>query len=277
MQFWSAEVTTAAPMTLTLDEGADSVYLYKVHVRNYTGSTLVQYRSGASAVSTALSPPSGTMTLSAAPAATSEVLAARVHNASSGTTTSATPGAGWTEVFDSDPFPGVSGLESQVRSNSTSPTVAWTNINDTNIGAEQLIGVALEIKAAGGVTNGPLVIVTPAAQVSALGAAVNLAVSASDPNGDSLTGSVPPGYQPVCRSIPPPLASSPARSRQPAHSIRLSEPPIQGGSVRNGDIRLDGQQRASQSQPDHRDAGGAKLGGRFCHLAQHVSFRSRWR
>ena len=315
VQIWSAEVTSAVPMTLTIDNGPDNVYLYMVHVRNYTGYNPASM-FGASVVNKTLSPPTGTMTLSAAPAATSEVLAARVHNASSGTTTSATPGSGWTEVFDSYPFPGVSGLESQARSNSTSQTVAWTNINDSNIGAEQLIGLALEVKSAGGVNNSPPAIFTPATQVSALGASVNLAVSASDPNGDSLTysafglpnglsiaagtgvisgtttaagsfsptvtvtdsgglfatatfswtvnstpvnrsptiatpaaqtsalgavvslgmsaadpdgdslTSVPLGCQPVYRSMPPP-ASSPARSQQPVHSIRLSEPPTQ--------------------------------------------------
>lgn len=186
LQVWSAEVGTGAPMTLTLDQGSDSVYLFMAQARNYTNYN-PSSKFGASVVNNALSEPAGAMTLSAAPAASSEVIAARIHNASFGTFTSATPGAGWAELYDQYPFATVTGLASQARSNSTSASVAWTDVNDAHIGAEQLLGLAIEVKASAAPVNHAPTIVTPAAQVSLLGASISLDVSASDPDGDTLT------------------------------------------------------------------------------------------
>lgn len=185
LQIWTARVATAQPLALTLDEGADNVYIYMLQVRNYTNFDAIS-PFGGSAVNTLLSQPAGTMTLSSAPAASSEVIAARVHNASSGAYSSATPGSGWTELYDQYPFSGVAGLEAQVRKNSTSSTVSWTDVNDTKIGAEELIGLALEIKASQGPVNHAPTIATLPAQSSLKDAVISLAISASDPDGDAL-------------------------------------------------------------------------------------------
>ena len=149
LQVWTAPVTTGVSMTITVDEGADSVYAYFVDVVDYTGYD-TSSPIGASVTNTALSEPTGPMTLSAAPASTSEVIAARVHNAAAIGFTAATPGSGWTELYDQFPYTGGAGMESQVRGGSTSTSIAWTNVNTTPVTAEQLIGLAIEIKQAPG-------------------------------------------------------------------------------------------------------------------------------
>lgn len=186
LQVWAAEVGTAAPMTLTLDEGSDSVYVYFAQVRNYA-SYNASSKFGGSVTSMTLSEPTGALTLSAAPAASSEIIAARFHNAAGFGVTSATPGAGWRELGDQYPFVGVCGLEGQMRGGSTSRQVAWTDVNDAHLGAEELIGLAIEVKAGTTSGNRPPAIVTPQTQISSLGATVSLAISASDPDGDVLT------------------------------------------------------------------------------------------
>jgi hypothetical protein len=89
------------------------------------------------------------MTLSSTPAATSITLAARAILQSSTDDTLATPGSGWLECIDQARSQGYGDLETQIRENSTSTSVAWTDVNDSNIGVNSgsPFGVAVEIKA----------------------------------------------------------------------------------------------------------------------------------
>jgi len=62
--------------------------------------------------------------------------------------TSAPPATGWLELFDQYPFFGVCGLEGQMRRGSTSAQVAWTDVNDAHLAAEELIGATLLLASA---------------------------------------------------------------------------------------------------------------------------------
>jgi len=95
----------------------------------------------------------GAMTLSGAPASSSYDYAARGIAQEDGTTDiTATPGSGWTEVYDVATVTGSEGsacLETQERTGSTSTSVAWTEINaNAQAVFGQALGVAIEIKMA---------------------------------------------------------------------------------------------------------------------------------
>ncbi len=96
----------------------------------------------------------GAMTLSGAPASGSYVYAARGIAQDGTTDITATPGSGWTEVYDVAAVSGSEGyacLQTQERTGSTSTSVAWTEINANSQAVfGQALGVAVEIKMAGG-------------------------------------------------------------------------------------------------------------------------------
>ena len=94
----------------------------------------------------------GAMTLSGAPASSSYVYAARGIAQDGTTDITATPGSGWTEVYDVATVTGSEGyscLETQERTGSTSTSVVWTEINaNAQAVFGQALGVAIEIKMA---------------------------------------------------------------------------------------------------------------------------------
>ncbi|MGH9252584.1 MAG: hypothetical protein ACRD0W_24165 [Acidimicrobiales bacterium] len=155
LRIFTAPVTTGASMTITAGSGGIDTQHYAVSVLAYTG-----YDTGTPTGATgtdfeALSPDdSQSFELSGAPASSSEVDAFwELDKDAAGTT----PGSGWTEI--SDLQTGTSGgLETEVRTGSTSTTVS---VVDTNTGGSifKFIAGAIEIIADGG--GGPPALTFP--------------------------------------------------------------------------------------------------------------------
>lgn len=145
-RMWTTPITTGASMTVTVSSwnrgGA------AVAVLDYTGYN-TSSPVGVTAGPTDIVDGAFSLTLSGAPATTSEVLG--IIAAAHGTTGafSVTPGTGWVEPFEVDSVAEVM-LEVESRSGSTSTTVSWA---DTNTGSDTYyssFGVAIEIKVAAG-------------------------------------------------------------------------------------------------------------------------------
>jgi hypothetical protein len=146
IRLWTAPVGTGASMTVTIDMGADSVDLFNVWIVDYTGYdpvTPIGVTGSFSLTSTPTGPKS--LTLSGAPAATSEVIGYLVRDDSSGSPTSS-PGATFTELVDVDTS-GHGGFEVEARSGSTSTTVDW-NVDDGTGFVLNAIALGFEIRAA---------------------------------------------------------------------------------------------------------------------------------
>jgi len=136
-------------MTVTLDCGARNIYFYFVHVVAYTGSNTSTPTGATATDSATVTNGAESLTLSAAPASDSEVIAARLLEASGAGTVLAAEGSGWTEVYDSsadDEY----GLESQIRTGSTSTDVPWVDIQNGTATIARGVALALEIMAAAG-------------------------------------------------------------------------------------------------------------------------------
>lgn len=118
---FTAPVTTGASMQLTIDAGAFNAYHYIVDAFDYTGYN-TSSPIGATASGYAHNPSSGvtTITLSASPNTSSEVLASL---AMGWDTTDLTAGTGWTQHYND--YVDFGRLQSQTRNNSSSATVQW--------------------------------------------------------------------------------------------------------------------------------------------------------
>lgn len=148
-RIWTAPVVTGSSMTVTIDSGANDIYVYQVHPYAYTG-----YNTGTPTGATATGSLTGitgsvSMTLSGAPASTSEVVALMALSPGNGTT-DATPGTGWTEIYESI-TDWDHGSQSQIRTGSTSTDVSWNAVNGASPSPSS-VQVAVEIleAAAGG-------------------------------------------------------------------------------------------------------------------------------
>lgn len=146
LQVWTAPVTTGASMAVTVDHAA-SMHTWQVHVVGYTGYDTAS-PIGSIGDDTALED-AGTFNLSAAPAVTSVVIAARFLVPNEVTREAAEPGIGWAEIYDlsQEVGNGWGGQQTQTRTGSTSTAVNWV---DTTLGTTAFtnIGLAVEIKAA---------------------------------------------------------------------------------------------------------------------------------
>lgn len=154
IQIWTAPVTTGGSTTVSVNH-AVQFNTCQIHVVSYTGYDVAS-PAGATGTDTALEDV-GTFNLSGSPASTSEVVAARFWVPTGGVSEQATPGTGWSELFDTSSVgsEGWGGLESQARGSSTSASVDWI---DTTVGGDAFsnIGLAVEFKAdAGGVPFNP--------------------------------------------------------------------------------------------------------------------------
>ncbi|MGH9249157.1 MAG: hypothetical protein ACRD0W_06540 [Acidimicrobiales bacterium] len=152
-RIFTAPVTTGASMTLTIGTGGINMQFYAVSVVAYTGydTGTPTGATGSLLVESAGTPDGAqSFTLSGAPATDSEVFAAITLDKDAAGTT---PGAGWTEIHDVQAG-GAGGVQSQIRTGSTSTTVAWV---DTNTGGNifKFVASAVEIKAAAG-AGGPV-------------------------------------------------------------------------------------------------------------------------
>lgn len=151
LEIWTAPVTTGGSMTVThantLDcDGADGRKT-AFQIFSYTGYD-TGTPTGALITGSALSDPTGALTLSGAPSTSSVVIASRSFQPDAASDVTATPGDGWTEIYDNaSGAVGFSCLETQERTGSTSDSVAWTDINDQNTAVFSTLGAALEILA----------------------------------------------------------------------------------------------------------------------------------
>lgn len=146
---WTTPITTGASMTLTFDCGAVTVHSALVSVYCYTGHNTVgatangSNESGIGAFS---------MSMTDAPAASSEVLAIAATCQGPSGTYGPTTGSGWTQINLQGNL-GWIGVQVQSRTNSTSSTVAWADMSGTNYGSGVdnpycFQAVAIEIKEA---------------------------------------------------------------------------------------------------------------------------------
>ncbi len=146
---WTAPVTTGASMTITLNDGAQSVYQYVITVAAVTGYDTGTPTGGKATVSTNVADGAETLTLDAAPA-TNDITFAMTCIDDSGSAANPTMGTGsWTNVYD-----GVSNLGSNLnyRTASTSTSVPWTDVYTGAGSFDKGILLALVIKASGAVS-----------------------------------------------------------------------------------------------------------------------------
>lgn len=148
IRIWTAPVTTGASMTVSVDCGARSIQYYRLEVFDYT-SNAGSVGTGASAIgSSAVGNGADSITLSAAPALASEVIAA-VMTLNSAGTGSIDPAAGWTELNDVT-APNWSTFQTQARTGSTSTTVGWDDLLNGGTPFGGSVMAALEITEVGG-------------------------------------------------------------------------------------------------------------------------------
>lgn len=148
VRVWTAPVTSGVSMTLDIDCGPRSIGMYGVSVCAYTGydTTTPTGATGATFQDSGFAgpPTPASLTLSAAPDTSSEVLGVAGMDKS---TAGATPGAAFTEIHDvsnSD----WGGLESEVRASSTSTTVDWVDLRPGGGALFNYAIVGLELRAA---------------------------------------------------------------------------------------------------------------------------------
>jgi hypothetical protein len=147
-EIYTAPFTSGAAFTVTwarsgLSEAEDGIISF--HIVAYTGYN-VSAPVGATATETTIEDDVASMTLSGAPATTSEVFAALALGVDS-SFAPVTHGTGWTELSELD-FGGLGGAQAQVRSGSTSTTVQWDDAQTTGATSWGHSRMALEIKEA---------------------------------------------------------------------------------------------------------------------------------
>jgi hypothetical protein len=126
---YTAPVTTGASMTLTIDAGAFDIHDYLVEVDEFTEAAAVFVGATASG-SDADGDGAASITLSAAPAATSICLSYAQSASNGGTANTVTPGTSWSEISEI----GVNDYttyQSQERTGSTSTSVDWNDLTAT--------------------------------------------------------------------------------------------------------------------------------------------------
>jgi len=146
---WTAPVTTGVSQTLTIDCGANSLTLLWLSVVDYTDYDTTT-PTGVTATDAALaSNGAASLTLSGAPASTSEIIGGRV-GVTGGTGTFAATTA-LTEIHDLG-LTDNGGFQTQARAaGSTSTSFDWTDIaSGTAVLDYSCVGAALEIRQAGG-------------------------------------------------------------------------------------------------------------------------------
>ncbi len=151
---WTAPVGTASLMDITVSTGGRNIAFYSISVVAYTG-----YDTGSPIGATATGSQNGgfsgpptpaSITLSAAPATTSEVFAAVGMDKSNA---GVTPGTGWTETQDLHNTGGSwGGLQTQVRTGSTSTQVDWDDLRSGSGALFNYAAAAIEIKAGSSTT-----------------------------------------------------------------------------------------------------------------------------
>lgn len=143
---WTAPVVSGASISLVLSTGGRNALGYAVSVVGYTGyntsSPVGSNASGTKGGGFTGPPDPANIMLGVNPASTSEVFAAIGVDRTGG---SVDPGAGWTEIDDL--FNPVDiGLETEIRTNSTSNSVDWSDLRNGGGALFNYAAVAVEIK-----------------------------------------------------------------------------------------------------------------------------------
>jgi hypothetical protein len=146
LAIFTAPVDTGASMSLTLDAGANAIWAYGCQVFQYTGYDPASPVGATAMTNDAVEDGAQSLTLSATPASTSEVLGFYASYPS--TTVSTTEGNDWTELYDAGTGE-YTHLHSQARVNVGSTTVSWADVaaSGTQVSG---IAAAIEIRAAAG-------------------------------------------------------------------------------------------------------------------------------
>jgi hypothetical protein len=151
LALYTAPVSTGSATTVTLTCNGRNIGIWASSIVAYTGyDTATPIGATVSLISNGAGggPPNPvSMTLSGAPATTSEVFAAVAADRS---TAGVTPGSTWTEIDDvSNPTASTGGgLETEVRTGSTSTTVDWVDIRPGGGALFNYLALAVEIRAA---------------------------------------------------------------------------------------------------------------------------------
>jgi hypothetical protein len=147
-QIWTAPVATGASMTVTSTHTGETSYAYGIAVYAYTG-----YNTSSPVGGTASGDATGTsqsLTLSAAPASDSDVLAFINITAANSTASdaSASSGSSFTELFETNTEGSFEKWSAQARTGSVSDAVSWTTASSASSPFDRRIYSAIEIKAA---------------------------------------------------------------------------------------------------------------------------------
>ncbi len=128
-------------MTVTVGGGpTDGTFEGVIHVYTYTAYNTGSPTGGTASLNPALFGAAVNLTLSSAPALTSEVLACANSDTSAGAA-DITVGTGWTATFADSDTANTYTLD-EIRTNSTSTNVLW----DANAGGNTGVALAVEIK-----------------------------------------------------------------------------------------------------------------------------------
>jgi hypothetical protein len=150
-KIFTAPVSSGSSMTLTVGSGGRAAGMYAVSVVAYTGYDTAT-PTGATATGQQnggfSGPPTpASITLSAGPASTSEVFAAvAMDKPVLGVTPGSTPTV-WTEIHDGMENTDWGGLESEIRTGSTSTSVSWDDLRSGGGALFNFAAVAIEIRA----------------------------------------------------------------------------------------------------------------------------------
>lgn len=145
---WVIAIGTGVSMNVTLGPGT-GFHVARLEVYQYTGHDTVTPIGATARGSDADGNGAASITLSANPATTSEVVAFATKIVNSGVPGSVTVGTGWTEINEPTPITDFGGWQTQVRSGSTSTSVGWDDL-DVGGNPEGATLLAFEVKAASG-------------------------------------------------------------------------------------------------------------------------------
>ena len=152
LQIWTAPVTTAAAMAVTV-ASTDTSFLSDpsrvvIQTIAYTGYD-TSNPTGVATTSQNMGDAAKTITFTSSPTVTSEVIAARYRQDNGTVSSTATPGSGWNEVYDEATSGGYGDIELMARAGSTSQNITWDDLSDNAAASSwSTWGAALEINAA---------------------------------------------------------------------------------------------------------------------------------
>jgi chitodextrinase len=196
---WTCPVGAGTSMTFAADAGAYDIHHYIIERFEFTGHDTSSPVGATVATTDSCSGPQvscpATISLSAAPASSSQVLAFASVNGGCYSCDPA-PASGWTEIHDLVNVAESWGeYQSQVRTGSTSISVSWADLNSGNTNPDGAVLAAIEIRAGtgGGDTTPPTITITaPPDNVVTNNASTVITGSVSEPATLTINGqSVP--------------------------------------------------------------------------------------